>query len=66
MVRTIPERFITRYTAVDRELADRQWAEWRATRRHLLQIGAFAGAGLALRVRCGADGTAVVAAARAG
>ncbi|MCD6058920.1 MAG: extracellular solute-binding protein family 5 [Thermomicrobiales bacterium] len=48
MVRTIPERFITRYTAVDRELVDRQWAEWRATRRHLLQIGAFAGAGLAL------------------
>jgi peptide/nickel transport system substrate-binding protein len=48
VVRTIPERFITRYTAVDRELVDRQWAEWRATRRHLLQIGAFAGAGLAL------------------
>ena len=62
MIRTIPERFTTRYTAVDRELADRQWAEWRATRRHLLQIGAFAGAGLALGFN-GSQWRPVVAAA---
>jgi peptide/nickel transport system substrate-binding protein len=30
------------------ELAAKQWAEWRASRRHLIKIGAFSGAGLAL------------------
>ena len=48
MIEKIPERFITRYTPADRELAARQWSEWRATRRRLLQIGAFGGAGMAL------------------
>ena len=35
------------------ELAERQWAEWRATRRRLLEIGAFGGAGLALGLGAG-------------
>ena len=48
MARQLPERFNTRYTPADQALADRQWAEWSATRRRLLQIGAFGGAGLAL------------------
>jgi ABC-type transport system substrate-binding protein len=30
------------------ELEARQWAEWRASRRHLLRVGAFGGAGIAL------------------
>jgi peptide/nickel transport system substrate-binding protein len=30
------------------DLAARQWAEWRSSRRHLLKVGAFGGAGLAL------------------
>jgi peptide/nickel transport system substrate-binding protein len=30
------------------ELEAKQWAEWRASRRHLLKIGAFGGAGIAL------------------
>lgn len=33
---------------VPAEVAARQWAEWRATRRHLLQIGAFGGLGIGL------------------
>ncbi|MCC6792690.1 MAG: hypothetical protein IT336_13445, partial [Thermomicrobiales bacterium] len=33
---------------VDQELADNQWAEWRSSRRRLLKMGAFAGAGIAL------------------
>jgi len=37
----------TRQIAMD-ELAGRQWAEWRFTRRHLLKAGAFAMAGSAL------------------
>jgi peptide/nickel transport system substrate-binding protein len=53
MIRKFPERFSTHYTPADRQLADRQWAEWRATRRHLLQIGAFGGAGLALGLGAG-------------
>lgn len=32
----------------DRDEADRQWAAWRSSRRRLLKMGAFAGAGLAL------------------
>ena len=49
----LPERFITRFTPADRDLADRQWAEWRASRRHLLRMGAFGGAGLALGLGAG-------------
>src|SRR5947208_16820935 len=49
----IPERFRTRFTPEDRRLAERQWAEWRTTRRHLLQIGAFGSAGLALGLGAG-------------
>lgn len=37
----------TRVQPKDQALADRQWAEWRASRRHLLKMGAFAGAGIA-------------------
>jgi peptide/nickel transport system substrate-binding protein len=33
---------------VDPELAASQWAEWRSSRRRLLKMGAFAGAGIAL------------------
>ncbi len=40
-----PDRFATRFTPVDREFADRQWAEWAVTRRRLLKMGAFGGAG---------------------
>ncbi|MCC7021356.1 MAG: ABC transporter substrate-binding protein [Thermomicrobiales bacterium] len=61
MTEKIPERLTTRFTPVDRELADRQWAEWRATRRRLLQMGAFGGAGLALGLNAG-RGTPVGAA----
>ena len=32
----------TRVQPKDRALAERQWAEWRASRRHLLKIGALA------------------------
>ena len=46
-------RFTTRFTPEDTELAERQWAEWRATRRRLLQIGAYGGAGLALGLGAG-------------
>ena len=60
----LPERFTTRFTPVDRELADRQWAEWRATRRRLLQMGAFGGAGLALGFGGGRRQPLVAAAAR--
>jgi peptide/nickel transport system substrate-binding protein len=49
----LPERFQTRFSPADQELADRQWAEWQSTRRHLLQIGAFGGAGLALGLGAG-------------
>ena len=31
----------------DAELAAQQWAEWRSSRRHLLKMGMFAGAGIA-------------------
>ena len=48
-----PPRFTTRFTPADKQLADRQWAEWRATRRRLLQIGAFGGAGMALGLGAG-------------
>ena len=44
----MPDRLRTRYTPADEALAARQWAEWRLTRRHLLRIGAYGGAGLAL------------------
>lgn len=37
----------TRVQPKDRQLAERQWAEWRASRRQLLKMGAFAGAGIA-------------------
>ena len=40
--------FKTRCTPVDRELADRQWSEWRSTRRSLLKYSGFAGGALAL------------------
>jgi peptide/nickel transport system substrate-binding protein len=43
-----PQRFPTRYVPTDPELAERQWAEWRVTRRRLFQLGAVGGAGLAL------------------
>ncbi len=40
-----PQRFTTRFTPADQELADRQWAEWRATRRGILKAaGISAGA----------------------
>jgi peptide/nickel transport system substrate-binding protein len=58
---TLPNRFTTRYIPKDSELAERQWAEWRATRRRLLQIGAYGGGGLALGL--GAGGRLPVAAA---
>jgi peptide/nickel transport system substrate-binding protein len=54
MIKTrTPEQFVTRCTPADPELAERQWAEWRTSRRRLLQMGAFGGAGLALGL--GAD-----------
>jgi peptide/nickel transport system substrate-binding protein len=59
----LPDRVTTRFTPEDQRLAERQWAEWRATRRHLLQIGAFGGAGLALGL--GAGRPQIVAAAPA-
>jgi peptide/nickel transport system substrate-binding protein len=40
--------FKTRCTPVDRELADRQWSEWRSTRRNLLKYSGVAGGALAL------------------
>lgn len=36
----------TRVRPKDAQLAARQWAEWRATRRKLIRAGAFAGSGL--------------------
>ena len=44
----IPGRIATRAVPKDRELADRQWAEWRATRRQLLKYSGFAAGALAL------------------
>ncbi|MGH2613809.1 MAG: ABC transporter substrate-binding protein [Thermomicrobiales bacterium] len=38
----------TRFTPADRELADRQWVEWRATRRGLLKSAGFTAGALAL------------------
>ncbi len=43
----IPSRLETGVPEPDQELAARQWAIWRMTRRRLLQIGAYGGAGLA-------------------
>ncbi|HEU0113242.1 MAG TPA: ABC transporter substrate-binding protein [Thermomicrobiales bacterium] len=40
-------RFATRFVPTDPDLAERQWAEWRTTRRRLLQMG-IVGGGLAL------------------
>src|SRR5690606_2466630 len=37
----------TRVQPKDQELAAQQWAEWRATRRKLIRMGAMGGAGLA-------------------
>jgi peptide/nickel transport system substrate-binding protein len=37
----------TRVQPKDPQLAERQWAEWRASRRQLIKMGAFGGAGLA-------------------
>lgn len=48
-----PERLVTRVVPADQDLADKQWAEWRASRRNLLKIGAFGGAGLALGLGAG-------------
>lgn len=53
MNRSIPERFTTRVVPADKDLAERQWAEWRASRRRLLRIGAYGGAGLALGLGAG-------------
>lgn len=61
----LPGQFATRFTPEDRALADRQWAEWRATRRHLLKIGGFGGAGLALGLGAGRRLPLVAAAPRA-
>jgi peptide/nickel transport system substrate-binding protein len=47
VIRSSPDRLLTRCIPKDRALADRQWAEWRLTRRHLLRAGAYGG-GLAL------------------
>lgn len=38
----------TQFTGADRELADRQWAEWRATRRGVLTSAGFAAGALAI------------------
>src|SRR5689334_14569823 len=53
MKHDLPERFRTHYTPADQELATRQWAQWRATRRRLVQMGAFGGAGFALGLGAG-------------
>lgn len=45
---TNPGRIATRFTPADQELADRQWAEWRATRRKFLTYSGFAAGALAL------------------
>jgi peptide/nickel transport system substrate-binding protein len=37
-----------KFVPADAELAANQWAEWRSSRRRLLKIGAFSGAGIAL------------------
>ena len=37
----------TRIQPKDQQLAERQWAEWQTSRRHLLRMGVFGGAGLA-------------------
>ncbi|HEU5434522.1 MAG TPA: ABC transporter substrate-binding protein [Thermomicrobiales bacterium] len=52
MSQSFPGRFPTRYVPADPELAERQWAAWRATRRRLLQLGVIGG-GLALAGRVG-------------
>jgi peptide/nickel transport system substrate-binding protein len=44
----IPGRIATRVIPQDQELADRQWAEWRATRRRLLKASGFAAGALGL------------------
>jgi peptide/nickel transport system substrate-binding protein len=43
-----PARIKTRNKPADQTLADRQWAEWRATRRNVLKCSGFAAAALAL------------------
>jgi peptide/nickel transport system substrate-binding protein len=45
---TTPTRIKTRVKPVDPVLAERQWAEWRATRRNLLKYSGFAAGALAL------------------
>jgi len=50
-------------TEQSEQLAVKQWAEWRASRRHLLKIGAFGGAGLALGGFAVTSGTLVRGAA---
>src|SRR6478609_2773499 len=49
MTKLIPNHF-TGPTEVpaDADLETRQWAEWRSSRRNLLKVGAFSGAGIAL------------------
>ncbi len=43
-----PPRIATRVIPTDPELAERQWAEWRASRRHLLKSAGFAAGAFAL------------------
>lgn len=56
-----PERLTTRFVPADERLAGRQWAEWRASRRRLLQIGALGGAGMAVGLNPGLRVPAAVA-----
>jgi peptide/nickel transport system substrate-binding protein len=44
----IPGRIATRVIPQDQELAARQWAEWRASRRNVLRYAGFAAGALAL------------------
>lgn len=48
MTPRIPERIATRFTPSDQDLADRQWAEWRASRRQILKSTGLAAGALAL------------------
>ncbi len=62
----IPERFSTRFTPANRELADRQWAEWRATRRGLLKSAGLTAGALTLAGGTAAGRPALHAAAQEG
>ena len=43
-----PYQLLSRFTPPDPELAERQWAEWALTRRHLLKSAGFAAGAFAL------------------